>query len=189
MTDTKYGRGPNGRALKKDGTERKARSNFTAAEKARQIREMTLKANATIGKKVLASAEGISQFTDGLAIFRKWVSDCKAVGTPEKREARRAYLQAQIDALEEKGAVAEEFLPGAEAAIEAIESLHADIGSAYVELMDAGAVTEDSVSEILQNVISDEVKQIVESANDPENDPLRKFRRGSDSESEDSDTL
>lgn len=187
--DTKFGRGPNGRALKKDGTERKARRNLSPAEKARQIREMTQKANATIGKKVLADADGISEFSEGLAIFRKWVSDCKAVGTPEKRAAKRAYYEAQIAALEDKGAAAEAFLPKAEAAIEAIESLHTKIGEAYLSLMDEGNVTPEAVSEIIQSVISEDIKAVVESANDPENDPLRNFRRGSDSESEDSDTL
>ena len=192
MSNSRYGYGPNGRALKKDGTERKARRTLTPEETIAQLAEAEARAYAGIGRKILTAADSLSGFNSGLAIFKRWVNECKSVASEDKREARRAYLQAQIDMLDSKGAVAESFLPGAQDAIEVINGLYSRIGREYQALVKSGDTSPASVAEMIRGEISDDVLEIVESANNPETDPLRDFRRDSgeeDTDGEDSDTL
>jgi hypothetical protein len=183
----RYGYGPNGRALKKDGTERKARRTLSPEEKILQLAEMEKKAYSGIGRKVLDGADSLSGFNSGLAIFKGWVREAKSVADVDKREARRAYLQAQIDALDSKGAIAEDFLPGAADAIESVNGLYARIGKGYQALVNSGDATPENVAEMIRENISEDVRDIVESANDPDNDPFRDYRRGSESEDTDDD--
>jgi len=189
---TKFGRGPNGRALRKDGQERKARRTLSPEEKIAQLREMEARAYAGIGRKILESAENMAGFTSGLAIFKRWVRECKSVGDAEKREARRAYYQRQIEMLDAKGEAAENFLPDAEDAIAVINGLYSRIGENYQTLVKSGEATPDNIAAIIAGEIDADVRDIVESANDPQNDPLREFRRDSEDDSqnsEDDDTL
>jgi hypothetical protein len=186
----RYGYGPNGRALKKDGTERAARRTLSPEEKIAQLAEMEAKAYGGIGKKILSGSEDMSGFNSGLAIFKGWVREARAVADEDKREARRAYLQAQIDALDSKGAVAAEFLPGAGEAIEVVNGLYSRIGKGYQALVNSGEATPDNVAAMIREQISDDVLEIVESANDPDSDPFGEFRRGAGEEdTEEDDTL
>jgi hypothetical protein len=188
--DVKFGYGPNGRALKKDGTERKARRTLSPEEKIAQLAEMEKKAFSGIGRKVLSGSEDLAGFNSGLDIFKGWVREARTVADAEKREARRTYLQSQIDALDSKGAIAEDFLPGASDAIDAVNGLYSRIGKGYQTLVKSGNATPENVSAMIRENISDDVRDIVESANDPENDPFRDSRKDSESESsEDDDTL
>ena len=187
-----HGYGPNGRALKKDGTERKARKTLSPAEKIAQIQEMERRAYGSIGRKILAAADTFRAFNSGLATFKKWVRDCRAYSDAEKREARRAYFQAQIDAIDAKGEIAENWLPGADSAIKVISDLHSSIGEGYQALVKDGNATPENIAAMISEHLSDEVRQIVESANDPDSDPYADYRRGSNSDEnsdEDSDTL
>lgn len=190
MSEPKFGRGPNGRALKKDGTERKARRTLTPEEQIAQLAEMEKKTYSSIGKRVLAGCEDMSGFNSGLAIFKGWVREARAVADEDKREARRAYLQAQIDALDSKGEIAAEFLPGAADAIDAVNGLYSRIGKGYQSLVNSKDATPENVAAMIRENISDDVRDIVESANDPDSDPFGEYRRGAQSEdSDDDDTL
>ena len=190
--DARYGYGPNGRALKKDGTERKARRTLTAEETIAQLVEAEARAYSGIGRKILAGSDTLAGFNSGLSIFKGWVNEAKSVSDEDKRNSRRAYLEAQIAALDSKGEIAEEFLPGAAAAIDTINGLYSRIGREYQGLIRDGLNTPENVSDMISAQITPEVRAIVEDANSPDNDPFHDFRRGSNSEADDSaddDTL
>jgi hypothetical protein len=189
---SRFGRGPNGRALKADGTERKARVTLTPEEKIAQIAELEKKAYAGIGRKILASAEGFDGFISGLGTFKRWVKECKSFSDEDKRAARRAYYQAQIDAIDAKGEIAEDWLPGAEEAMEVISSLYSSLGEGYQALVKDGQANPENIAAMIAANLGDPVKEIVESANDPDNDPYQDYRRGAaDNEegAEDNDSL
>ena len=185
------GRGPNGRALKKDGTERKARRNLTAAEVIAQIEEKAKASKATIGRKVFSNVPNLEQFTNGVQNFRKWIRDAKAYETEDKRAERRAYFVRQLELIDEKGSRAEKWLPGASQAIAALSDLYANIGQATIDFMTKNGrePNEDEQRAIVASLVSDDVRKIVEDANDPDNDVFAGLRRGDDTEVVGDDTL
>lgn len=188
----RFGRGPNGRALKADGTERKARATLSPEEKMAQIEQLERNMYAGIGRKILAAAPNMGAFVSGLGTFKRWVRECVSFSDAEKRTARRAYYQAQIDAIDAKGVIADTFLPDSAAAIETINGLYSAIGEGYQTLSKAKNITEETVGAMIADLISEDVREIVEDSNDPDNDPYADYRRGAsdeDTTDEDSDTL
>lgn len=179
MSNTIFGRGPNGRALKRDGTERKARITLSPAERLAKIAEDNQKAYASLGRKILSDVPGMAAFLSGLGTFRKWLRDARAYSTEDARNSRRAYFEAQLRMIDEKGERAVSWLPNAEKAEKALSNFAASIGK---EIMEATQKGETLSVEFLQGVISshlsDDVREIVESGNDPEQDVFHGLRRG-----------
>jgi len=189
QNSARYGYGPNGRALKKDGTERKARTTLSPAEQMEKMQEQFAKVYGKVGKALISECENLSDFNSGIATFQKQVRECKAIGTPEKREARKAYYLEQISLLDSKGAAAEEFLPKAEQVSLALASLYSDIGKEYQELQKAGEVSPEETEEMIVSEISEEMMEMVTEANNPEADPLKEFRRDRGEDDTEDDTL
>jgi hypothetical protein len=188
--ETMNGRDPDtGRALRKDGKPRRKRRTLSPTERILQLQEQQRTARANIGRTVLKGLVSLSDFMSGIGTFRRWLRDARSYATPEKREARSAYFQRMLDTVEAKGEAAVIWLPGAEQAEGVIGTLFEAIGTdieAY--LMEHGVEPDsDTVEGIVRKYLTDEILTVVESANDPENDPFAVYRRGADSDDEDSD--
>lgn len=194
MSDTMFGRGPNGRALRKDGTERKERKNLSPLERIEAVKEIARKAYASIGRGIFGKMKGLQKFVSGIGTFRRWIREAQAFSTEEKRAERRAYHERQIALIDEKGRRAAAWLPGAEKAKNAISGLYASIGEAMENFVkeNGRAPTDEEVSNIVGTFLSDDIRKIVEDANDPANDVFVGLRRGDDVEEsnyDDNDTL
>jgi hypothetical protein len=193
MGNAIHGRDPvTGRAFKADGTVRKERRTLTPEEKIAQIREIEKRAFSTIGQKILSAAGKFSGFVTGLGIFRAWIREARSYGDAEKRAAKRAYYQRMIDTLDAKGEIANNFLPSAADAISTVDGLYSRIGEGYQALVKSGQATPENIEALISENIGDDVREIVESANDPDNDPFGDYRRDAEpnvTATEDSDTL
>lgn len=193
MSNPIFGRGPNGRALRKDGTERKERASLSMAERlAKHAQEMEA-AKASIGRKIFSNVENLGQFVSGIGIFRKWIRDAKSYASEDARNARREYFQRQLDTIDAKGAAAEKWLPKATDAIETISGLYTKIGNDILSFTEKNGKEPSSqeVEAIIRSHLSDDVRKIVEAANDPANDVFHGLRRDdlTDDSADDSDTL
>jgi len=194
MSDAIYGRGPNGRAIRKDGTERKERRTLTPAERLAQLSQATINARASIGRTVFATLPDMGKFVSGIGTFRRWIRDARSYATEDARNARRAYFQRQLDTIDAKGEAADTWLPGADKAISTISGLYQNIGEAFEAfiLKNGREPNPAEGSEIVNRYLSPDVRQVVEDANDPDNDPFHDFRRDADTEDTedtDADTL
>jgi hypothetical protein len=180
MTNTVvYGRGPNGRALRKDGTERKERKTLTPAERMLQLEEQTKRARSSIGRAVFTNAPGLAKFVSGVGTFRRWIRDARSYATEEARNARRAYFQRQLDLIDAKGSAAESWLPNAEKAIGTISGLYQNIGEAIESFLRKNG-REPNANEaegIVSSFLSEDVRKVVEDANNPESDVFHGMRR------------
>ena len=189
----KFGTDPvTGRALNRDGTVRKQRTTLTAAEKAAKAREAVLSAAKSLGRDAIKSVNSLAGFLSGIGTFRKWAKDAVAYSTEEKRAAKRTYFEAQIAAIEGKGAAAEAWLPTAESALSGLSSFEADVGDAVMAFMEENGrePNADEAEAIVRDFLSDEVRTLVEGCADPDSDPFRDYRRGATSDdTEDNDTL
>lgn len=192
MSNPILGRGANGRALRKDGTERKERRTLTAAERLAQLAAQTNAARASIGRSIFRALPGMSDFVSGIGTFRRWIRDARAYSTEEARNVRRAYFQRQLDLIDAKGAAAESWLPGADKAAGTISGLYQNIGTDIEAFVKANG-REPSATEaegMVSKYLSEDVRKIVEDANNPENDVFAGFRRddGAD-DSDDADDM
>lgn len=192
--DAIYGRGPNGRAIRKDGTERKERRTLTPAERILAVREANIRAHVSIGRAVFGNLPGLSAFVSGIGTFRRWIRDARSYATEDARIARRAYFQSQIDMIDAKGVAAESWLPKATKAIDTISGLYRGIGEAIeAHVTTSGKEPDATETEaIVSRFLSPDVREIVENANNPEADVFHGLRRGDDAEvsdAEDTDTL
>ena len=95
--DAIYGRGPNGRAIRKDGTERKERRTLTTAERLAQIAQQTINARAAIGRAIFNALPGMTRFVSGIGTFRRWIRDARSYASADARKARREYFQRMLD--------------------------------------------------------------------------------------------
>lgn len=190
--DAIYGRGPNGRAIRKDGTERKERRTLSPQERLAQLAMQTVNARAAIGRAIFGNLPGMAKFSSGIGTFRRYIREAKSFATPENREARRAYFQRGLDTVNAKGEIAETWLPGADKAVATISGLYQNIGEAVEDFVRKNG-REPNAAEgevIVSRYLSDDVRKVVEDANNPDNDPFHDFRRDADTEdSEDTDTL
>lgn len=179
-----HGRGPNGRALKKDGTERKARVSLSGSERLQKLEAQKLAMMANFGREILSAAgSDMAAFSSGIATFRGYVREARAYATAENRAARRAYFEAQIALIEAKGKAAEKYLKDTEKAAKAISSLTENIGMDVAAFMENNGRMPDGkeISEMISKHISSDIRKIVEGANDPAKDVFRGLRRGDDS--------
>jgi hypothetical protein len=192
--DAIYGRGPNGRAIRKDGGERKERRTLTPSERLAQLAQQTINARASIGRAIFGTLPGMSAFVSGIGTFRRWIRDARSYATEDARIARRAYFQRQLDTIDAKGDAAEGWLPGADKAVTTISGLYQNIGEAVEEFVRKNG-REPTAAEgetIVSRYLSEDVRKVVEDANDPDNDPFHDFRRDADTEDAedtDADTL
>ena len=191
--DVVYGRGPNGRALRKDGTERKERKTLTPAERMLQLEEQTKRARSSIGRAVFSNLPGLSRFVSGIGTFRRWIRDARSYATEEARNARRAYFQRQLDLIDAKGEAAETWLPGAEKAVNTISGLYQNIGEAIETFLKKNGREPDAkeAESIVSGFLSADVRKVVEDANNPESDVFHGLRRDDVTEdsADDDDTL
>jgi hypothetical protein len=179
-----FGRGENGRALRKDGTERKARVVLSPAERLLKAQEDRLAAYASVGKNVFAEVKGLENFVSGIGIFRRWHREARAYATEDARNARREYFQRQLEMIEEKGTRAENWLPSAENAAGIISDLYSKIGKDVESFVtDNKRMPNDAeITAIVSKYLTEDVKEVVEGANDPDNDVFAGLRAGDDNE-------
>ena len=193
MSNHKYGTDPKtGRALNKDGSVRKKRTKLSAAEKAAQARMAVINAAKSLGKDAIKDVESLGAFISGIGTFRKWGKDAVSFSTEEKRAAKRAYYEAQIAAIEGKGAAAESWLPGAEKALKALATFEASVGEAIMQHLDANDNVPPTAAEaeaIVRSFLTDDVRELVEGCANPDNDPFRDYRRGATDDDDTDDTL
>lgn len=192
--DAVYGRGPNGRAIRKDGTERKERRVLTPAERIAQLAAAAISTHTSIGRATFGTLPGMSKFVSGIGTFKRWMRDARSYATEDARNARRAYFQRQLDTIDAKGDAAESWLPGADSAVATISGLYQNIGKDVEDFVRKNG-REPNATEgeaIVSRYLSPEVRKVVEDANDPDNDPFHDFRRDADTEDAedtDADTL
>jgi hypothetical protein len=180
--------------LKKDGTERKERKTLSAAEQLAQLAERANSARASIGRKIFSALPGMTRFVSGIGTFRRWIRDARSYATDAARAVRRAYYQRMLDTIDAKGKAAESWLPNAEKAVGTISSLYQNIGAAIEAFMlkNGREPSADESEAIVSQYLSDDVRKIVEDANDPANDVFHGFRRDDvteDTAEDDDDTL
>jgi hypothetical protein len=186
-----------GLAFKADGTTRQKRRTFTMAEQMLRLKAQATKAMGGIGRSVLKTLPSLGAFRGSVGTFRKWVRDCRAYSTPEACEARKAYFLRMAAAVDAKHAVAVKWLPGADKAARSIDSLYAGIGSAVADFREANGrdATTDETEALAGELLTADVRAMVEGASDPTNDPFASFRRSADEpdtasdEDEDGETL
>lgn len=181
----RFGRDPaTGRAFKRDGTVRKARTQKSEADIAADIREQRRNAQRAIGRKVMAEDETLS---GAIGTYKAWEREAKRYGTPEAIERERESLQRKMDALEDRHAAAVEFLDGTEG-LDVSEAERA-IGKAYLAFDDEnGRPPEaDEVAAMLADALPDGTRERILSAADPANDPFAEFRRGASRDDSDAD--
>lgn len=189
MSNPVYGRGANGRALRKDGTERKERRTLTPAERIAALADAQKKVNASIGRSIFGSIPGMAKFVSGIGTFRRWIRDARSYATAEARAVRREYYQRMLDTIDAKGAAAEAWLPKAEKAVSLISGLYQNIGQEITAFMDKNGrePTAEETEEFVTKYLSDDVRKIVEDSNNPENDVFHGFRRGDSDGAEDTE--
>ena len=196
MKDHKYGTDPvTGRALNKDGSVRKKRVKLTAAQKAAKARETVINAAKSLGRDAIKEVKSLALFVASIGTFRKWGKDAVSFSTPEKRAEKRAYYERMLDTIDAKGAAAEAWLPSADAALADLASFEANVGEAIMEHLEANdnvPPTAEEAEAIVRSFLTDEVRELVEGAADPSNDPFAEFRRNAvadDDGDDDEDTL
>lgn len=181
----RYGRDPEtGRAYKRDGTVRKARTQKTRDDVAADLREQRRNAQRSIGRKVLAEDEALS---GAIGTYKAWEREAKRYGTPEAIEREREALQRKMDALEDRHAAAVSFLDGAENLD--VSDAERAIGKAYLDFDDENGrgPDADETAAIVADALSDEVRERIMGAADPANDPFADFRRGASRDDSDAD--
>lgn len=183
--------GPNGRALNKDGTERKARTKLTPFQKAQRRKEQRAAEMRSIGRDILGAVNSLTGFRAGIGKVRGYNRTAVEFSTPEKRADKRAYYEAQIAAIEGKGVIAEAYLKAAGDTLERVEGIEEAVGADIFAFMDeyGAEPTSDQIEDIVREHISPEDIAFVESASEPENDPFAEYRRGADTDGEDTDEL
>ena len=192
MSKTINGRGPNGRAVNKDGTERKARVTLSPFEKAAKARKQRENENRSLGKDILRIVPSLAGFRECIGKVRGYHRTAVEFGTPEKRAAKREWYESQIADIEGKGEVAETYLKQSGDTLASLDGIEARVGSDVMEFMNDNqrAPDETEMSEIVSAHITAEDIAFVESASDPDKDPFADYRRGADSDdSEDTETL
>lgn len=176
----RFGREPvSGLAYKANGKTRAKRRTFTAVEAMTRLAEQAGKAMAGIGRTFMRALPGLAGLRSTVGTFRKWVRDAKAYATPEACAERRAYHERMIQAIDGKHKAAKAWLPGAAAAIAAIDGLYSKVGTAFAEFRKAnGRDPTPAESEAIVNAACPaDVRKVVEGAADPANDPFAAFRR------------
>jgi len=192
MSNPVNGRGPNGRALNKDGTERAERTTLTPAQKAMKARQAVIDANKSIGRDILKADKASEPILATVGLVKKWNRECAEYATPEKRAAKAAYFQRQIDNIEGKGEASEAYLGTSD--LSALDTLETSVGEAAMVYMDDHGceMPVDEAATLCASLISDEIRVTLEAAADPANDPFVDFRRNADSddsENDNADTL
>jgi len=193
----RYGRDPvTGRAFKSDGTVRKERVTKTPAQ---QMAEMHAKMRAMagkMGKSIVAESGRFASFIAAHARVLAWQKEARSYGTPEAIAAKRARLEAQIADLDNRHALAVEYLANDDAAtLEDAATVFDTVGEAfqkYAAENGGKAPDEDAANAILDRVIEPEMVAAVEDGADPDNDPFSEYRRekgGDEDEDEEGDTL
>lgn len=192
----RYGRDPaTGLAYKRDGTPRKKRTTLDTAAQIAKLQEQEASAMRSIGKKTAKAVTSLEGFLAGLSTFNRWRRDCAAYGTPEAVAARKEYFQRQLELCDEKAERAEAWLPGADEAIAATGTFYEDVGRAMAEAVkanDGQPLSAEEAEALVRAHLSDEVRDLVAGAANPENDPFAGLRRGDLTESdedEDEDEL
>ena len=187
--------GPNGRALNKDGTERKARTKLTPFQKAQRRKEARKAEMRSIGRDILKADKKSNGLLTNVGKARAWLREAVAYSTPEKVAERVARLQAEIDSAQAKHETAVEYLENS-ADLSALEDLEANVGEDVFAFMDDNArePTAEETAEMCAAHCTEEVSEALADAGDPENDPFTDFRRDnaeedSEDESDDSDNL
>ena len=176
----RFGREPaSGLAYKANGTTRQKRRTFTAVESMLRLSEAATKAMAGIGRAFLKPLAAFVALRANVGTFRKWVRDAKAYATPEACAERRAYHERMLAAIDGKHKAAKAWLPGASAAIAAIDGLYSKVGKAYSEFRGANArdPNEAESAVIVNAACPADVRTVVEGAADPAKDPFAAFRR------------
>jgi len=192
MSQSTNTRGPNGRALNKDGTERKARTTLSPAEKAAKARKAVRDAAKSMGADAIKHVDSLATFRGGIATVRGYLRTAAEYSTPEKCAAKRAYFERMADMVDAKGEAARSYLDGAKDTVKSLETFEAAVGNDIMEYIDENEYEPDaSESEaIVREHLSADVVSFVEGAADPELDPFLNFRRAKDTDDgEDSDTL
>lgn len=184
--------GPNGRALNKDGNERKARTKLTPFQKAQRRKEQRAQEMRSIGRDILGAVKSLAGFRAGIGKVRGYSRTAVEFSTEEKRAAKREFYEAQIAAIEGKGAIAEAYLAESGDTLARVDGIEESVGADIFEFMDDNGrePTSDEVEAIVREHISGEDIEFVEGASDPENDPFGDYRRGADTDDdEDTDAL
>lgn len=190
-----WGRDPEtGRAYTKSGKVRKARTAKDETAMLADLAERERKAQATIGRKVLAGYGRFSRFMDAFGKYRAWVREARQYATDEAIEAKRAALEQAIADLEAKQEAAQAFLAEQGDAIAQANTVFASVGAAYIDYAKSNggrSPDEDEAVNLIADAIDADAIEAVESATDPEADPFLAFRRNApESEDEgDEDTL
>lgn len=191
-----FGKDPvTGRAFKRNGEVRKARTVKTANETLQALLIDEQRAAATMGRKILASMAGFAAFLGAFGKFRAWVREAKAHSTEDGIAKRRAYLEQQLSDLDAKREAAVAFLSEQGTAIEQANGVFAKVGEACIAFTKANKrpPTKDETESLVASMVDSEAVTAVERSTNPTADPFLAFRRDSgeaDSEpSDDDDTL
>ena len=180
MSNPRNGRGPNGRALNKDGTERKARTKRTEAEIVQKLAEDRIAAHAAIGRSKLATAGGpIAALLLAMTTFRKWVREVTKFSTPEGLAAIREYHEAALAAIDAKAEIAQAWLPDSQATLSMLDDLPVKVGRAFERYQeDNGTFPDDEeMAAVIEGLMEGYDTSAIEARTGPDADPFAAFRR------------
>ena len=191
MNTPTYGVGPNGRALKKDGTERKERVKLTAIQRMAKEEEAAKNRRAGVGREVLSTVDSLAAFRSGIGKVRGYSRTAAEFNTEDKRAAKRSWAEDYLASIEERGEIAEAYEASCGDILDRIASIEADIGTAVFAFIKDNVREPDAAEalEIASECISEEDMEFMSAASEPENDPFAKFRRDADTDTDSSDTL
>lgn len=168
-----------GLAFKADGTTRQKRRTFSATERMARLAATARQAMSGIGRSWLKSQPSYAAIAANVGTFRKWNRDAQAYSTPEKCAEREAYHRAMLAAIAGKHKAAKAWLPGATAAITAIDGLQAKAGEAFATFRTKEGRDPDTTegAAILARFLTPDVVRTIGTAADPANDPFAEYRR------------
>jgi hypothetical protein len=187
--------GPNGRALKKDGTERKARTVLTPFQKAARRREQRKTEMRGIGRGILKGDEASAALLDNVGTARSQARQANVYLTdgaidPAKVAAKVAYHERQVAIQQQKAELAQEWAERGGADLTALESLEEAVGEEIFAFMEDGdEPTAEEVAEICARHFGPEVVAALAAAGDPSNAPFASMQDEDEDEDSDSDTL
>ena len=181
-----FGRDPaTGRAYKRDGTVRKARTVKSPEQVLADLAAQEQKAQARMGQRILEGRPEMAAFMAAFGQHKTWLREAKALGTPEGVAKRRAALEAALATLDQKAEAAQAWL-NQQAGTEAAE-VFSNVGAAYIRFTKENKrpPNEEEAANLIGQVVDTDTVATVEAAANPENDPFRAFRRNRSDDEDD----
>jgi len=185
LLKAKYGRDPvTGRALLSDGTVRAPKVARTPAQKISAALAVIAKAMYATIIHFVSRVPALRNLQSGMENLGRYVRAARTLGTPEAIAAERARLERALQTLDDRGRIAMEYLPKAEATLAVVKATFGKVSQAIQGIAEAaGENPTDSqvatVTAIVDGMLSDSDREAIRLANEGKN-PFEAYAEDSD---------